>query len=303
MLKTTYGNLKKRILDILFEYSHSSDEVFIADGDRELICERMPDAVNTALIRIYESLPTGIASGVRRLFSKEKIAYAERIGNSGTSVFADGGSFAVYFRYFGSGTLFLCSEDGKERVELYCDGDDGLCEKREIITLEKGGKYEVVTSDGFEAYGFSLYKGEHFLECGGIPSGNEASFELPSDLQRLLYVKTKYGKVDGDLVRVCGNYAFLSKDVCRQDEGVLCVYRKKPPFTDGDTSDEFEFALSPLEFESLVCLAAAELCRSEDTAAYTRLVCKYSDYEQALIAEGRKINRNGFYMPHKRRGL
>ena len=59
MIDSTYGQLKRRILDCLFEHEISEGETICVDDGKNAACLRMADAVNACLVRMYESLPVG----------------------------------------------------------------------------------------------------------------------------------------------------------------------------------------------------------------------------------------------------
>lgn len=54
--KNSFGYLKKRILDVLDEYYTAENTVFVADGNRDILEKRIPDAVYSSLVRMYESV-------------------------------------------------------------------------------------------------------------------------------------------------------------------------------------------------------------------------------------------------------
>ncbi len=55
----TYGDIKRRVLNCLEEENGHDGEYLCDKSDYAGICERMPDALNSAYVRMYESLPEG----------------------------------------------------------------------------------------------------------------------------------------------------------------------------------------------------------------------------------------------------
>lgn len=53
----TYGQLKKRILDCLFEHEVGGGEIVHHDDGKNLVTARMADTTNSCLLRMYESFP------------------------------------------------------------------------------------------------------------------------------------------------------------------------------------------------------------------------------------------------------
>ena len=306
MTDKTFGNLKKRILDLLFEYDSDSDTVFVADGDRELISSRIPDAVNTALVRMYESLPFGVGESIQRLFCARDAVYERQMENGDNKelcLSAKNSEKAVFFRYFGKGNVvFTPVGDGRE-VSIECNGSGSLSEMRKIIFLEGTDFYGVTVDGSLKVYDFTVCDSSCFENEGAICSYTEKSFELPVDAQQIIFMENSGVEYDLDRTRYKGAYAFIPASMCEKDS--LCVkYRKKAPVITKATSDAYVFDLSQLCFEALVVLAASEVCRQEDAALHTRLVYKYNDLCEAFYTGGIKRKRNTFFATSgKRRWL
>ncbi len=118
--------------------------------------------------------------------------------------------------------------------------------------------------------------------------------ELPSDFERLTAINER--QTDG--AKVSDGFLYIPQTETASLNTVLVTYKKRPFSVDENTSDDYAFDMSALSIEALCILAAAELCRPEESSLYTRLVCKYSDLAQGIYnAEGEvgKVRKNSFF--------
>ena len=126
--------------------------------------------------------------------------------------------------------------------------------------------------------------------------------EVPSDLSILQGISCLGTKIPLGLVSESQGYYVFPCSFAKGTEEVMITYRKKAPRVNKDTADDFIFEFSPLFYEALICLCAAELCREDDSGLYTRLVYKYNDLTEGFFSScDREINRNAFYKFRGRR--
>lgn len=59
MSQMTYGHLRKKVLDCLFEHEAQSGETVLLDNARSAAVSRMPDVVSSCLVRMFETLSVG----------------------------------------------------------------------------------------------------------------------------------------------------------------------------------------------------------------------------------------------------
>ena len=302
---TTYKNLKKRIFDILDEYSSDSDTVFIANGDKEHIASRIPDAVNSSLVRMYSSLAIGRKRAVQRVNEFTPIAYDKGFPDGDKTSFtfvSPVANMAVFFKYFGSGKVSFYNSADKVIGTVDCTGSSTLMTKRANLSLASSTKYKVGVSGSVKITDLCVYENDGRTSPSALCDVDEVSFELPERCDALLEICGKYGRVDMEKVLIEDGFAFVKKSDIGDAESLDVLYTKKADIISESTTDSFSFDLSPLAFEALVCLAASEVCRQEDAAKYTRLVYKYKDLCEGLRAEfGGEKKRNTFFAAVKRK--
>lgn len=301
---TTYKNLKKRIFDMLDEYSSDTDTVFVADGDKEHIASRIPDAVNSSLVRMYSSLAVGRKRAVQKANSFVPIAYDKGIpcGDKTTFTFASpAANMGVFFRYFGSGKVSFYNSANKVLGTIDCSGSSTLMPKRVYLSLASSPVYKVGVSGSVKIMDLCVYANDGRTSVSALCDVDEVSFELPDGCDELLEVCGRYGKLDMERVLIEDGFAFVKKSDVGDAESLDVLYTKKADVVSENTADSFVFDLSPLAFEALVCLAASEVCREEDAAKHTRLVYKYKDLCEGLRGEfGGEKKRNTFFTAIRR---
>ncbi|MBQ7399095.1 MAG: hypothetical protein IJZ20_07465 [Clostridia bacterium] len=282
---TTYKNLKKRIFDILDEYSSSSDTVFVSDGDRQHIESRIPDTVNSCLVRMYKSLPIAIDKAIQKINSFTPILYDREIPDGDRNLIefsSPTANLAIFFRYFGSGRVTFYNSTGAVLGTADCSDTSTLTTKRGYISLASSSVYRVGISGSVKIMDFCIYANDGRTNVSALCGVNEASFELPENCDEIISVEGRYGKADHERICTEGGYAFIPKSEIGKAEAVTVEYRKVPQVITETTADSFVFDLSPLAFEALVCLCASEVCREQDAAKHTRLVYKYNDLCEGL---------------------
>ena len=97
MSRTTYGQLKKRILSCLFENEFGEAEVVYLNDARGAVSKRIPDTVNACLVRMFESLPLGRKKMCLTLSEPDERGYRRA-------------SLPVDFLRFDDGALNYCSD-------------------------------------------------------------------------------------------------------------------------------------------------------------------------------------------------
>lgn len=201
--KRNLAYIKKRVLACLDEYDGDGEQLFVTDGNRQMLESRMADALTSSLVRMYESLPMPTFE------------------------------YTVYSVDDGKGTVF---EMPKDFGKLVC----------------------VLTRDGEKL--------------------TDAEVDFSSETARVSSLKVKSG------------------------DRLTLLYKRAVPIIDNSTDDSFELELEPLAFEALICLAASELCGTEDSALYAKLIYKYRDLCEGFYEiETSARQRNGFFAPGRRK--
>ena len=296
---TTYGNLKKRIFDILDEYPSSVDTVFVADTDRNVIDLRIPDAVNSALVRMYESLPIGKNVAFQRLNFMRPVYYDKTGIPEGKKTqlefFTPVSGISLFFRFFGSGSVTLLDKGQNLVARLTCTGSESVSDMRKQFSVACAGNYIISVSGNIKIFDLAVYENDGKVSIDGLCSPDFASFGLPEDMQSAVSLCTGDRIVDESGYYTENGWGFIKKSLCEHENGVSVTYTRKPPVVCTSTESGFVFPVSPLCFEALVCLAASELCRTEDSGKYTRLIYRYNDLSEGLRNSESKIKRNSFY--------
>ncbi len=292
----TYGYLKKRIFDALDEYSEN-DAQFVTNSNREILERRLPDAVTSSLVRMYESLAVGKGKCTSRIYRPRLVFESFGVKGEGTQAYIDKPSVAISFGYYGSGSFVIRSADGDAVFSAECVGDGVKGFWREFAELPNVGDYFITATDSLEITGLAIYENEGFSDVNSIPMRGYMSFQLPCDFDSFTAIEQDEKIVLQVKLKENSMFAEIC-DSLLEEKGEVCFeYKKKIPEITGETQEDFVFNLSPLAFEALVCLSAAELCREEESAMYTRLLYKYSDLEQGLYKSeyADVFKRNGFY--------
>lgn len=296
----TLGQLRKRIFDTLDEYTQT-DGVFVTDTNRDILISRMPDAVNSSLIRMYESLAVGTEKCKSKLIRPSILFEASELGDDGVSVRFDVTDIAVCFDFYGTGSLVFEKIDGSDSIFVECDGD-GICShKRVFVTLANCGDYTIKTEGSIDVRNLCVYENDGFFAECAIPERGYMSFQLPCDFSHFLKIEEKDTNLDCITVDKTSGFAFVPKGMLCTEKEICMQYKKMCPVITSMTRDDFVFDMSALAFEALVCLCASELCREEESAMYTRLLYKYSDLSEALYKSeySDKYRRNGFFKARK----
>ena len=304
MSEKTYGNLKKRIFDLLFEYSSSSDTVYVADGDKELIAMRIPDVVSSSLIRMYESLPMGINKAAQRLCRHNVIFSHPSIWDkkSGFEFELSGTHTGVFFRFFGGGNVVFSDAGGNTVEVIECRDSKSLSDFRHFVESDYKGICRVSADGDICIKDFAVYEVDSVADINGLCAVNERSFCLPEDFDKLICVSDSFGEIGKDRLCVSEGCVFLDADACGKDGFLEIEYKKKPIDVTCETPDNFVFHITALEFEALICLAASELCRNENADLYTGLVYKYNDLCEGIRGGyDKKVCRNTFFSAKTKR--
>lgn len=296
---TTYGNLKKRIFDILDEYSSSDDTVFVADTDKNIIASKIPDAVNSSLVRMYESLPFGKGTSFQRLNFLRPIYYDREGVPSGDKsrieFYTPVSAISMFFRFFGSGNISIFDKDNTLAARMSCSGSESVSNERKQLSVAGAGNYTVSISGNMKIFDFAVYENDGKVNIGGLCAPDFASFGLPDDMQRLISVSAGTEEVGKDEFFIENGWGFIKKSECENCTGVSVTYTKKAPVICESTEDAFIFPMSPLCFEALICLAASELCREQDAGKHTKLIYKYNDLCEGLRENEIRAKRNSFF--------
>lgn len=297
---TTFGNLKKRVFDILYEYTSSTDTVYADEGDKLLITSKIPDAVNSSLARIYEGLPVGRAKACQRISRPDTVFCHEGLHfskESFTQFYTDCADVGLYFRFFGSGSVTFSYEGGNTVAEISCDGGESVSVMKTTLSLGKSGTYRVAVTGNLEISDFTVYENDGTLKAGSLCGKDKAGFELPEGFGRILRAFCGEKEINADTIVISDGFGFINTYDCTGYGSIDIEYQKKADIISSDTSDSFTFDLEPLAFEALVCLTGCEVCREQDAAKHTRLMYKYNDLCEGLrnISGDKKANRNTFY--------
>ena len=292
----TLAKLRERVFDTLGAYIAAEDETVICDGDRELLQKRLPDALNGALCRMYESLDVGRKTSLRKLYKRQVVAKPDIKNIYDGCVFnTDRTDIGFYFSFFGEGSIVVaCGEN--EPVTIALEGDGGFSEYRTFVNLDAAGEVRLTASGTIDMKEIVVYSDDGLLPVQALTSDSEECFMLPDDFGSFVSAECEFGRIDTSLVRTLEGYGYVPAFACRGAELVKTEYKALPVCITPETDDGFVFELSSLAFEALVCLTAAELCRDREAETYTRLVYKYNDLANALTRRYENGRRNGFYI-------
>lgn len=295
----TLGYIKKRILDTLGEYS-GTNAVFVSDGNREVVVSRIPDAVNSALVRMSESLPIGTLQALVRINRHETAECVLKNGNVCFTVNGDGA--AIVAGYFGSGELYVENSQGERVFETECNESAERIYKRAVFAVESGEEYTLKHSVSLDIEDVAVYEADALDDENKYAPKGYYTAKLPEDFDRFISVRNGSRELN-TFAEVVGGFAIFEKDDCESADTLNVVYKKKTPVILEETDDSFILQFSPLAIEALICLAAAELCREDENALYSRLYSKYLDLSEGLHKSYPANRRhNIFYMTnHGRR--
>lgn len=293
MSNNTFGYIKKRILDIFGEYTDDSLFVLVSDTDRDALSKRIPDAVNSALIRMYESLPIGLEKGFFEPSKHIPITYAKSIPEAGAEFETDISQAAAVFFFSGKGSLVITNRDGEKCAEIVCDGSGKIEKGSEFVSLSGSG-FCVKTTGFLSVRDFTLYEKKENTDINEYSPYGFMSVALPCGFSRFERVEIGKKEIDTQSVSFCEGYAYIPSVFDWERNGFFACYRKTAPVISPDTADDFIFDLSPLAIEALIYLSASELCGQADSQRYTRLVYKYTDLSAGLRQEP-KSGRNTFF--------
>lgn len=297
----TLGILKKRIFDALDEYSEN-DAQFVTNSNRKILERRLPDAVTSSLVRMYESLAVGKGRCTSKVYRPRLIFECRTIKKEGTQAYIDTAAVAVSFGFYGSGSLVIRNADGDVVFSADCGGDGVKGFWREFAEFANAGNYSIAATDGLEITDLAIYENEVLPDVNSIPMRGYTSFQLPCDFGGFIAIEGDERLVLQVNMSEGARFAEICDNLLEEKNEVCFEYKKKVPEITGETQADFVFDLSPLAFEALVCLSAAELCREEESAMYTRLLYKYSDLEQGLYKSkyADVFKRNVFYKKGRR---
>ena len=302
---TTLYSLKKRIFQLLDEYSTSSDVVYVADSDKNFLQSKLPDAVNSAVLQMYESLPIGSCRSEVRLCRPVIIAYDKGFPQGEkecASLYIPKCSLIIYFKYFGSGSIVFENDKNEVVCSIQLNGDESLKEARKSVLLPEDGNYFVYADDGISVRDFTIYEDDGRTKQELCCQKGKASLELPENFGKILFAFADGHPIDKELIEVCDGFAYLPTSECENASSVVFHYRKAVPVIDEATPESFVFDLAPLEFEALICLSASFLCREQDAGKHTRLVYRYNDLCEGLKAvTSFEKRRNSFYKMTEKR--
>lgn len=285
-----YGYIKKRILDAIDEVA-CTNEVFVSDGNRQVLLSRMPDALNASLVRMYESLPIGTK---RVLFHVNKFKNIAQKDADGSYFFsANGNNIVITCGIFGTGKIYV--SDGIDTCEFQCNGTSSLSFVRHSVNTQKGKNYTITSDQGLTIQSLAVYEIGTQQDLDAFAPDGFCSVCLPDNFDSFLSVNGRELS-EKNAVNVCGSYAYFPVGECESNSVINAVYAKKPPVISESTEDSFEFDLSSLGIEALINLSASELCRENEAAMYSRLFYKYCDLAEGLHSSCVKSRReNRFY--------
>ena len=293
MSDKTYGYIKKRVLCALDECADYSSYVSVSDTERDVIVSRIPDAVNSALIRMYKSLPIGQKKASFMPFRPDAVVYRKRIEKEEYSFDTDKKNVAAVFDFCGSGSVEITDKSGNVCSLEVCEGDGRIMRKAYFCTLSEGG-YTVKVHGFLALFDFTVYEACENVEIDAYAPCGWASIELPEDFSECEEVLSCGLREDKSLVYDGGKYAYFCLGNCGAGNTLDIKYRIKPPFITSDTAEDFTLELPDIAIEALICLTAGELCKEGDSVRYTRLIYKYTDLCEGLrVSEGG--GRNSFF--------
>lgn len=293
MSDKTYGYIKKRVLCALDECADYSSYVSVSDTERDVIASRIPDAVNSALIRMYKSLPIGQKKASFMLFRPNVIAHRKRIGKDEYSFDTDKKNVAAVFDFCGSGSVEIADKSGNVCSLEVCEGDGRIMRKAYFCSLSEGG-YTVKVHGFLTVFDFTVYEAYENAEIDAYAPYGRAGIELPGDFSECEEVLSCGLRADKSFIYDGGKYAYFCFGNCGAGNTLDITYRINPPFITTDTAEDFTLDLPDIAIEALICLATGELCKEGDSVRYTRLIYKYTDLCEGLKAsEG--SGRNSFF--------
>ena len=290
---------------MLDEYFDNTDEVFVSDSRRDRLDAKMADTLGWGLCRMYEGLPKKTGSKKVEVNLPRRLACREEMNYGGILEFSPVTyPLAVIFEYTGSGSLLLCDEDLVPVFTLELDGSEGRLETKRFFTdnVSSAICYAYVTQSVC-ARKFTIYDKGNMTNIFEIPRKGMCSFAVGDDCGRIKAMEMLSGKqINLGSLELSNDFGYLDADNRYDGEIVALTYEKKAPEISENVPDDFEIPLCGTEFDALVSLCAAELCRSEDSNLYERLLQKYKDLYEGLWSFANKtIQRNGFYTAVNRR--
>lgn len=306
--KNTFSYLKKRIFSAIDECCDATEENLNVSFEQKDLCERLPDAVFSSLVRMYCGFEEiGKESKMTLLYNPSLIAFSKSVGKNAKeniSFSSDSGNIAIYFKFFGSGELIFENEGGEVLESILLDVNGTFENIRQFVKIPRDEKVYVRCEGDCKLADFAVYERAFFPDVGAVTPKGFVSFKLPEDCFSVEKIHP-YGKEElQDIFFTHGNYGFIDEKCVPQREFVLLTYKKRVPKIDGDTSDDYAFDLSPLGFEMLVCLSAAELCRESEQSLYTRLLYKYKDLSEGMYtSSGVERRKNSFFSKRIKRGI
>ena len=293
MADKTFAYLKKRIFDALDEYVGQECEN-ISGGYADVIMEKLPDAVRSSLVRMYESLYIGVKNCTLPIIRPKLIAKCESFCKNIDFV-AESEKTGVLAECFEDGRIEIYSEDGRCICDTEISSSGQMTKHRLLIPTAAGEKYSLKASKDVSFYGVCIYDGRNIPTADAVPEYGYDVVCKPSDSGEIETAFCNDTGVDTRTFTYCKDFVFVPSRLVNGCGFLNVTYRKKAPGLSEITDDGYTFDLCDLAFEALVCLAASELCRQEQAGIYTRLLYKYSDYAEALYSGKQGKVRNTFY--------
>ena len=297
MSNNTFGYIRKRILDALSEYTDDSCFVLTSDTDKASLSGRIPDAVTSSLVRMYESLDMGVARGYFDATKFIPVSYIRTVSEKSTQFETDINEAALVFLCSGRGSIIITNEVGEECERIVHEGGSEIVRRSLFVTLS-GKRYNVYTEGFITVRDFTVYEKKKGVDIMAYAPFGFMSICLPKDFSSFEKIMSDRKEIFPEDIEMSEEYAYIPASF-EMSGNLFAVYRKKSPVISSDTDDEYSFDLSPLAVEALIYLSASELCRENDAQRYTRFIYKYTDLCEALRTPSR-VKRNTFFTRARR---
>ncbi len=140
-----------------------------------------------------------------------------------------------------------------------------------------------------------------YLTASTVDTFENGKAQAPADCDRVISIKTKNGGIVSsshiDLIdgKICCN-------VINEGEEATILYRVMLNTFTGETPENEVINLPDVSADALIYLTAAELCPTEYSELYSRLMYKYRDLAlNCYNTETKPDNRNTFYSANHRK--
>lgn len=304
--KYNLGECRERILRLLERYSSNGN--INNTGEIADIEYRLITSLNIHLNKLWYEFPDTAAQSDVSFFCPE-CAFdfgSMRLGSGETvSGHFGGDKLGFYMTVKGNGQLVFNTASGQSQLYLI-DTEPGMYTviKGAIDNPGEDANFVLKADTGLDVITFVIYKNvesaaqEQELLCD---KASVAAF-LPGDCSKVLSLTKNNDNT---------NYA----EYCRVDEEKRIItipkklsahyilgYIPYPPNFTQDAQNSAEIALSPVMFDALCYMCAADLCPANDSELYSKLTYKYREILENIYDRQRGCRiKNSFYGLVRRR--